>query len=123
MQRSQISWIKDGDKSISFFHAATLNRRRKNRAIAIRIEAGAWKEDPEEIRVIFIDYFKHIFNSSNPDAMLEEFELISVLVTKEENENISKPPSMEEIKEVIFSMNPLKAPSLEGLLILFYQKC
>lgn len=52
--------------------------------------------------------------------MPEDLELTIELVTEEDNENIVRPPSLEEIKDVIFSMNPLKALSLDSLLVLFY---
>lgn len=45
-QRSRITWIKEGDRNNKFFHATTLNRRRKNNISAIRDQNGDWTERP-----------------------------------------------------------------------------
>lgn len=65
-------------------------------------------EDPGEMCSAFIDYFKHIFSSLNLEEMPEELELTREPVTEKENEDIFKPPSLDEIKKVIFLCNHKK---------------
>lgn len=55
--------------------------------------------------------------------MPAEFNLIEMPVTEEENQHLARIPGEEEIREVIFNMNPWKAPGPNGFPAIFYQKC
>lgn len=55
--------------------------------------------------------------------MPEDLQMRKEPVSKEENENISRPPSLDEIKEVNFVMHQLKALGPDGFPMLFYHKC
>lgn len=44
------------------------------------------------------------------------------IVSEEENKNLMKDISLEELKFVVFSMHPNKAPGLDGYNPEFYQK-
>lgn len=55
--------------------------------------------------------------------MPTEFHLTEMSVTEEENQHLARIPDEEEIREVIFSMNPWKAPGPDGFPAIFYQKC
>lgn len=39
-QRSQVAWLKSGDRNTSFFHSKATNRRRKNRIDKIKDDRG-----------------------------------------------------------------------------------
>lgn len=76
-----------------------------------------------EIRRPGRNRFQNIFTFSNPMDMPTKLELTREPITEDENENISRIPTQEEIKDTIFAMAPLKAPSPNSLPVLFYKKC
>ncbi|KAL4278142.1 hypothetical protein GQ457_03G020710 [Hibiscus cannabinus] len=43
-QKSRSQWIRHGDKNTRFFHASTMQRRRRNRISALRVD-GSWCDD------------------------------------------------------------------------------
>lgn len=54
-----------GDRNTKYFHIYALKRRRRNRIVSLNNSQGNTTLDPEEIAQCFINYFKHIFSSTN----------------------------------------------------------
>ena len=65
MLRAKKQWIKDGDRNTSFFHRAILKRRRRNTIVSIKDENNVVHHMPKQISNTFVNYFRHIFASSN----------------------------------------------------------
>jgi hypothetical protein len=42
MQRSRISWLREGDKNTSFFHNKASGRARKNKILKLKKEDGSF---------------------------------------------------------------------------------
>ena len=73
-----------------------------------------------------VSHFYNILNnfeSSNKFAQDKMLETIPSLISAEDNKNLNKPISMEEVKSALFSMNPDKSPGLDGFQAFFFQKC
>lgn len=122
LQRSRFSWIKEGDRNTIFSHISTLNRRRKNIISSIRMPFWDFSNDEKDIIRIFTEYFNAIFSFNNPIPIDQEFHFTDSLVSREENEFLESIPSVEEIKEALDSMGPLKEPNSDGISAIFYQK-
>ena len=92
-QKSRELWLKEGDKSIKFFHLSTIIRHRQNNIDAIRSKEGNWITDTGLILQHFQDNFKHHFTAKevnfsdhkevNFSDHLED--LILVVIAKEDN--------------------------------------
>lgn len=48
---------------------------------------------------------------------------IPKLVTDKDNRNLTITPSLEEVKEVVFSLSASSAPGPDGITAKFYQTC
>lgn len=62
-QRSRIKWLQAGDANMSFFHQSTLQRKRQNRIMKIKIDNGQWVDNPKLIRSTLEDHFKCFFTT------------------------------------------------------------
>lgn len=62
-----------------------------------------------------------MFQSSNPSFRNDLERIISPTITPEQNADLSKIPSFEEIKDVVFNMAPTKAPGPDGMSAIFLQ--
>ncbi|KAK4389698.1 hypothetical protein Sango_2306800 [Sesamum angolense] len=72
-QRSKVHWLYDRDRSTKFFHATATSRKKYNTIWRIKDVGGNWREDPEGVQEVLLDYFCNIFASSSPsDQLLEE---------------------------------------------------
>jgi mannosylglycoprotein endo-beta-mannosidase len=119
-KRSNINWLLKGDNNTIFFHRIA-NGKRRNLIIQLEHE-GNFMESDEEILDHATNY-KELFGPSdsplfqmNPDCW-EPHEKISA----EENELLSSPFSMDELKKVVFSMEKNTPPGPDHIHVEFYQ--
>ena len=62
-QRSQISWLKHGDKNTKFFHSKASQRRRRNFIHGLRDGQQNWVEEINDIAGVTTSYFESIYSS------------------------------------------------------------
>ena len=61
---------------------------------------------------MFVDHFQKILNNMEGSNRIEQDELLEVipkLVSLEDNRALNKPISLEEVRKVVFNMNPEKS--------------
>ena len=56
-QRSQVSWLKHGDRNAKFFHSKASQRRKRNFILGIKNQQGNWVEDIIDVAEVAVDYF------------------------------------------------------------------
>ncbi|KAM1456863.1 hypothetical protein ACFX13_034959 [Malus domestica] len=94
LQRSQINWLRDGDKNTAFFHHSAIQYRQRNRILKIKDFEDVWLEEDGQIRNHIDAYFKTFFSPA--------LEGLKQVVTPQINANLLMPFTLEEIKFVVF---------------------
>ena len=117
-----MSWLKYGDKNATFFHSKASQQRRRNFIEGIKNANGVWVEEVDEVAEVASEYIMNIFKASTYDRMEECLNIVNRKITNDMLEVLSKPYSSEEVKAASFHMGPTKAPGLDGMNALFYQK-
>ena len=120
-QRSRVAWLKDGNKNTSFFHTKATQRRRRNSIKGLFEEAGQWCTNQNQIVDIAVNYYQHLFTSSNPDNLEEVLAEIPQKVTEEMNEALTALFTAEEVEKALKQMEPLKSPGPDGMPPVFFQ--
>lgn len=87
----------------------------------IQDDRGEWQEGSNKEKVI-LDYFKDFFTTANLSASLDFLTVLRGKVTSQMNEGLCSEYSELEVKEALQQMHPSKAPSLDGMSPLFFQK-
>lgn len=121
-QRSRLKWLKWGDRNSRFFHAATIQRRDRNRLQRIKDTRDIWVEGQDSIFCDIIEHYSDVYRFGGSQPMSECLQAIPQIVSLELNEVLMAQIEEEEIKNVVFSMGALKASGPDGLNALFYQK-
>ena len=121
-QKSRISWLREGDLNKMFFHAITRQRRARNKITGLLDSVGNLVEDEEKLVAITTDYFRELFESSNPELINEALANVTTAISDQINADLTAPVSEWEVKLVLFAMHPEKAPGPDGMTALFYQK-
>lgn len=119
-QRARVNWLKSGDQNTRFFHATTVQRRKRNKILKMKDADGAWLENEDDIAGAFMDFYRGLFAPSavsNCDALLE---FVDSVISDEDNVMLMKPISTVEIKRAAFEMGSLKAPGPDGFSGSFY---
>ena len=73
LQRSRITWLKEGDRNTRFFHQKAVWRARKNKIRKLKDAEGVWQETPSDMERMASSYFQEIFTrdpSLSPDNLL-----------------------------------------------------
>jgi hypothetical protein len=120
LQRSRISWLKEGDRNTRFFHQKAVWRAWQNKIKKLKDDDGVWKDVPIDMEWMATSYFKELFTrgpSLNSERVLA---LTQQKVTSEMNENLCKDYTDEEISDALFQIGPLKAPGVDGFPACFY---
>ena len=117
-QKSRELWLKEDDRNSRFVHLSTLVWRRRNHIEEIKLEDGSWINNRSDIQSYFEENFKR---TSEPHVPRDLENLIAPCISEEENRELCRIPSREEIRKVVFGMKSLKAPGPDGFPALFYK--
>lgn len=121
-QRLRERDIKEGDRNTAYFQAVA-NQRNRKKQIDVLWGPNGPTNDTEEMVNIAVNFYKDLFKKEDRENIrLENFWDEDELVTREENEDLEKPFSEEEIKEDVFGSYVEGAPGPDGLSFLFYRK-
>ncbi|XP_070049720.1 uncharacterized protein [Nicotiana tomentosiformis] len=121
-QETKAQWLEEGYKNTAYFHSVIKGRRRRLSIQKIQDENGQWKEGESEIAQAAINHFQEIFNHGAGSNDFSALECINPRVTDEENEMLTALPTLEEIRESIFSIDLTSALGPDGLNALFFSK-
>ena len=120
-KNSRELWVKEGDCNSRFFHLSTIIRRKRNYISEIKLENGSWIRDREDIQRYFLDNFSSLYNTSHPQFLENLESLIQPCVADQDNVELCRVPSRDEIKKVVFGIKTLKAPGPNGFPVLFFK--
>ena len=97
-------------------------RRRRNLISEIKTDDGQRIHSRQEIKAYFSARFHQVFQSSHLQVPSHLEGLLSPCISEARNNEISRIPDATEIREVVWSMHPLKASGPDGLPGLFFKK-
>lgn len=96
-------------------------RRRRNFIVEIKLQNNQWIQARADIEKYFTDHFVKLFQLTTP-VIPDEMENLFILTISTENDiNIAGVLDYKEVKDVIWSMHPFKAPGPDGFPGLFFK--
>jgi hypothetical protein len=63
LQRSRISWLKEGDRNTKIFHRKTAGRSKKNKIKLLQMENGQITKDKKEMAAMACNFFKELYTA------------------------------------------------------------
>jgi hypothetical protein len=122
MQRSRVSWLKEGDRNTKFFHRKAAGRAKKNKITRLRTDDGRITKDKKEMGNIARDFFQQLYTQDPSVYPHDLLQIVEPQITEEMNESLCKEFSGEEILDALFQIGPLKAPGPDGFPTWFFQR-
>eukprot|EP00253_Pinus_taeda_P018901 PITA_18901 len=125
-QKSRVQWLKEGERNTKFFHRSTIANRSHNRISSIMDEDGHLHNSHEEIEDVLVHHFHGIAQEtvSNKKHFIKDLiGHIPRLVTREDNFNLNRLVTEDEVSEVIKEMQNGKALGPHGFNVDFFKAC
>ena len=84
---------------------------------------GDQLQGDDNIAQVACEHFKEIFNCEEKLINEHTLECIPRMINQDQNTQLTCVPSMDELKEVVFSINPNSAAGLDCMNGYFFKKC
>ncbi|GKB63531.1 putative RNA-directed DNA polymerase, eukaryota, reverse transcriptase zinc-binding domain protein, partial [Tanacetum coccineum] len=117
VQKARIKWDIEGDENSKFFHGI-LKQKRHHQTVKGIMQDGVWITNPQQVKMAFCDFYKEKFKSSDNITNLPTVIPHSSL-NNEENLELEKAVSVDEIKAAVWDCGSQKAPGPDGFSLLF----
>ena len=114
-QKSRVKWIQAGDVNTAFFHAVVRQWRASNYIARLHSSTRQWLTKIEDIKCSAAAFFETLFSSNKDTDRHLVFPFYLPRVSLRNNERLLALPSMEEVREVVFSISPDSTPARMGL--------
>ena len=122
LQRSRITWLKEGDRNTKYFHSKAVWRARKNKIRKLMDDFGNVHEDPASMHHLATDYFRNLYTADSNLETAHVVELFEQCVSDDDNMQLCAEFSEKEISDALFQIGPLKAPGPDGFPARFFQR-
>ncbi|KAH1074196.1 hypothetical protein J1N35_026524 [Gossypium stocksii] len=119
-QRARVNWLKNRDQNTNFFHKVVVTCRNHRQITGLKGEDGRWVSKDEEMLQIALKYFENLFSASETGDDERLLRLVEKWITKSMNDELLESFTKEEIWHAVKTMAPLKAPGIDGFLVIFY---
>ncbi|KAG5630025.1 hypothetical protein H5410_001742 [Solanum commersonii] len=114
-QKTQLHWFQEGDANTKYFHALVRGRRRRLFIHQIHNENEECIQGEDNIAHAARAHFQGFFIGQEERVNEDILQLIPRSVTQEQNQSLQAMPTIEELKTVVFSMNPNSAAGPDGM--------
>eukprot|EP00253_Pinus_taeda_P026917 PITA_26917 len=124
--KSRSLWLKVGDRNTSFFHRQYRAKLSRNFITEIKTSTGQICKGFQQVKEAAESYFQNLYNLDTQGEEADDADFLSLIpssISPEDNSDLCKPVSEEEIIKIIWLMDSDKAPGPDGFTIHFYKVC
>ncbi|WCJ37950.1 Retrovirus-related Pol polyprotein from type-1 retrotransposable element R2 [Euphorbia peplus] len=125
LQKSRVTWIKEGDLNTSYFHKQFKVRKAFNKVSCIKLPNGSIATEEEDISNAMVTFYKELIGTARITGNHADPAVIQsgpVLETSEIS-RLRLPVTDKEIKSALWSINEVKAPGVDGYGSFFFKHC
>jgi hypothetical protein len=118
-QKARDKFMLDGDKNSKYFHLLAKHKKRKLKILTLS-HGDNMAQDENGINQLATSFYKNLFGPSQ-DSSISLDNLYMKRLDDEDRDFLTSPFSMEEVKDVVFSLKHNSAPSPDGFPYEFFQ--
>ncbi|KAL2237446.1 UNVERIFIED_CONTAM: hypothetical protein Sindi_0936300 [Sesamum indicum] len=113
-QKSNCKWLEAGERNTKFFHASVKKKRLKSRISRVM-------DNQQEITAVH--FFESLLSDTSATSLPHDFPFQFPQIHQDVLSNLCQPPSHDDIKEVVFSINKDSVAGPDGFSSAFFQAC
>ncbi|XP_062080364.1 uncharacterized protein LOC133785126 [Humulus lupulus] len=109
-------WLRFGDENSSFFHASLKKRKIANTIVTFVSDGGRVEDNYQKVVNHFLQHFKNFLGSSSKALCYIDPVTIALgpVLNFDDQLELIKPFSYQDVKSAMFSINSIKSPGLDG---------
>ncbi|KAF5463850.1 hypothetical protein F2P56_013978 [Juglans regia] len=119
-QKAKVKWLKEGDNNTRFFHSILKRRHQTQVKQMLKVDGTLYK-CPEAVHDGAVQYFQELLSHEGEGELRELSQFIDKEITEEENKEIPKRPTVEEIWQALFSIPVESSPRPDGFSLGFFR--
>ncbi|XP_026417046.1 uncharacterized protein LOC113312510 [Papaver somniferum] len=123
MQKARVKWIKEGSTNTNFFHTKMKIRNARNMISELEDNEGNVIVDQDKIAEVLVNHFQKKFEFQPVNEAEKLLDVIQKIINEDDQQNLDAIPEEEEIKVVIFEMDPESALGPDGFSGIFFRSC
>ncbi|XP_042514311.1 uncharacterized protein LOC122088975 [Macadamia integrifolia] len=123
LQKSRVRWLKEGDRCSRFFHVMTRIKRSKNTIRCITTEDGVDISDRDQMGSYLAKFYETFHKKVDLEDHPQIFNCIPKILQDSDQVMLDAIPSEEEIKRVVWDLDPDSSPGPDGFTGVFFRKC
>ncbi|KAL0289913.1 UNVERIFIED_CONTAM: LINE-1 reverse transcriptase [Sesamum radiatum] len=121
-QKSNCKWLEAGERNTKYFHSLVKKKRIKSTIHRIR-EGNQEITHPDRIRDSAASYFENLLAGQGVQPSTTYLPFQFSKIPEEIGNNLCSIPSVEDIRETVFSIDKDSVAGPDGFSSLFYQAC
>lgn len=117
MQRSRVTWLREGDNNTTYFHKMANTRQALNHIHFLFDNDGARIESQQGIHNHSVDYFEKLLGGEQDQSIFTQSDINALLkfrCSAAQQASLDSPFSSEEIKAAFFSLPRNKTSGPDG---------
>ncbi|KAL2532641.1 Uncharacterized protein Adt_05992 [Abeliophyllum distichum] len=122
-QKAGARWVCEGDHNTRYFHSMVQGRRIRSRIRSITSETGEVFDSQETIQPSAVSFFQELLSAAPQPVDPIRPDIIPRLVSNEDNLQLNRIPTLAEVREAIFSIDPDSVAGPDGFSSHFFQEC
>ncbi|KAL2531794.1 Uncharacterized protein Adt_05145 [Abeliophyllum distichum] len=122
-QKAGARWVCEGDHNTRYFHSMVQGRRIRSRIWSITSETGEVFDSQETIQPSAVSFFQELLSADPQPVDPIRPDIIPRLVSDEDNLQLNRIPTLAEVREAIFSIDPDSVAGPDGFSSHFFQEC
>ncbi|XP_075101885.1 uncharacterized protein LOC142177309 [Nicotiana tabacum] len=100
-----------------------IEEQKKLQLKRIKSSSGVWIEDQEQLATATVDFYQKQFTNEGDASKFPLLNNVPSMVTMDHNLELSRLPTIEEVRSAVFELSGESASGPDGFTGLFYQTC
>ncbi|KAH0753205.1 hypothetical protein KY285_006353 [Solanum tuberosum] len=122
-QMAGMKWFKEGDRNTKFFYAYVKGKMRKLQVVDILTDQRDRISTTQNIGEEAVDVFREKFRENQETTNYDMLEYIPTLINEEQNADMGRMPTEDEVKMVVFTVKGERTSGSDGFSRKFFQSC